>query len=68
MKKKTAKKVGKPKAAAKKSTVKPKAKKATAPKAAPAERPAAASSAKGTGTYTPQAITGIGWAPFRYGA
>ncbi len=68
MKKKTTKKASKPKATVKKSAAKPKpAKKAVAPKAAPATRPAVTSPARGSGSYTPQAIQGIGWAPFRYG-
>jgi len=60
MKKKVAKKT-----AAKK---KPAAKSAPAKKAAPksAVAPAAGESKKRPGTYTPTAVQGIGWAPFRY--
>ena len=52
---------------AKKRAAKPAAKKKPAAKAS--ARPAAKRSASGTsggGTYTPQPIQGMGWAPFRY--
>jgi hypothetical protein len=62
-KKSSAKKAAKP--AAKKST-KPAAKSKSAPAAK--ARPAASKpvAKAGAGTYTPQPIEGIGWAPFRY--
>jgi hypothetical protein len=56
-KKKSAKKT----VAKKAKTKKPSAKKA--PARAKAAKPAKAA---GGGTYTPQPVTGIGWAPFRY--
>ena len=62
--------------AAKKSTAKTVAKKSQAKKPATKKAPAKAKAAtpskaptppKGSvGTYTPQPVTGIGWAPFRY--
>jgi len=60
-KKKPAKKTVSKKAKAKK----PAAKKA--PARAKAAKPAQSTkSAGGGGTYTPQPVSGIGWAPFRY--
>ena len=56
-KKKSAKKT----AAKKKPAARPAAKKA--PAKAKAAKPAKTGS---VGTYTPQPVTGIGWAPFRY--
>jgi hypothetical protein len=56
------KKAKKP-SAAKKQAAKPVAKKTAKPAARTSSRPAAKPSA---GSYTPQPIQGIGWAPFRY--
>jgi hypothetical protein len=56
------KKAKKP-SAAKKKAAKPVAKKTAKPAARTSSRPAAKPSA---GSYTPQPIQGIGWAPFRY--
>ena len=55
-------------AAAKKPPTKPTApKKAPAkPVASPSSVPAAAEAKKRPGTYTPPAVEGTGWAPFRY--
>jgi hypothetical protein len=55
----------------KKSAKKTVAKKAKAKQPAAKKAPARAKAAKpaksaGAGTYTPQPVTGIGWAPFRY--
>jgi hypothetical protein len=61
MKKKT-KQSAKKKQVKKTQAKKPVAKKA--PARAKAAKPAKASG--GAGTYTPQPVTGIGWAPFRY--
>jgi hypothetical protein len=57
------KKAKKPSATKKKAT-KPAAKKTAKPVAKTSARPVAARSS--AGTYTPQPIQGIGWAPFRY--
>jgi outer membrane biosynthesis protein TonB len=52
---------------AKKHAAKPAAKKSARPAAKASARPAAKKSgASSGGTYTPQPIQGIGWAPFRY--
>jgi hypothetical protein len=40
--------------------------KASSAKSKPAARKPAAPAKPGGGTYTPQPIQGIGWAPFRY--
>jgi putative endonuclease len=55
-KKKTAQQKGAKKAVAKKP----------AAKKAPARKPAAKASSRKPAAYTPQAVEGIGWAPFRY--
>lgn len=66
MKKKAATSAAK-KPAAKKPAAKPSPKKVEAKKPAPAPAPARPEApARRTGTYTPQPVQGIGWAPFRY--
>ena len=55
----------KKKSAKKTVAKKPQAKKPAAKKA-PAKAKAARPPKASIGTYTPQPVTGIGWAPFRY--
>jgi hypothetical protein len=62
-KKTVAKKAKAKKSAAKKAPARPKAAKPAM--GAKAAKPVKAASGEG-GTYTPQPVTGIGWAPFRY--
>jgi hypothetical protein len=52
--------MAKKKTAPKKSAKKPAAKKASA------RKPAAKASSRKVASYTPKAVDGIGWAPFRY--
>jgi hypothetical protein len=59
--KKTAKSPGKKKPAAAKKMTKPAAKKAAEPRAT-----TGATAAQAPSTYTPGALQGIGWKPFRY--
>jgi hypothetical protein len=68
MKKKTAAKAPKKATASKKPPAKPTvSKKAPAKPAAPATSPVVVAEAKKRpGTYTPTAVQGTGWAPFRY--
>jgi hypothetical protein len=60
-KKKPAKKTVSKKAKAKKPAAKKAPARAKAPKPTPSTK-----AAGGSGTYTPQPVSGIGWAPFRY--
>ena len=56
----------KKKKSAKKTVAKKSQAKKPAAKKAPAKSAAAKPSKPSSGTYTPQPVTGIGWAPFRY--
>ena len=56
----------KKKKSAKKTVAKKSQAKKPATKKAPAKAKAATPSKGSVGTYTPQPVTGIGWAPFRY--
>jgi hypothetical protein len=62
----------KPAATAKKKAAKRPAAKGPTPKKAPAKKapaskaPSTARTETRAGTYTPQPVQGIGWAPFRY--
>ncbi len=63
-KKKSAKKTVAKKAKARKPAAKKAPARAKAARTAKAAKPAKPSG--GVGTYTPQPVAGVGWAPFRY--